>query len=86
MVNHLSRAESYYARSMLRAKATKWLDSSHIVGWLEDRKIVELLFGKGVHFELISRSKDILRVLSEFRRYASFCFRNGNETISFHFI
>jgi hypothetical protein len=64
---------------MLRAKATKWLDASYIVGWLEERKIVELLFGKGVHFELISRSKDILRVLSEFRRYTTHTLTSFSE-------
>jgi len=44
-------------------KVTKWLDTKTIVDWLEEMKIVELLFGKGVHFELISRSKDILSLL-----------------------
>lgn len=45
------------------------MSTSFIVGWLEEKQIVDLLFGKGLHFELISRSKDILRVLSEFKRY-----------------
>jgi hypothetical protein len=56
---------------MLKSKSTKWLTTAYVVGWLEEKQVVELLFGKGVHFELISRSKDILRVLSEFRRYSS---------------
>lgn len=59
----------YYGRSMLKSKSTKWLTTAYVVGWLEEKQVVELLFGKGVHFELISRSKDILRVLSEFRRF-----------------
>jgi hypothetical protein len=54
---------------MLKPKCTKWLTTAMVVAWLEEKQIVELLFGKGVHFELISRSKDILRVLSEYRRF-----------------
>lgn len=44
---------------------TKWITVPYMIKWLQKYMIVEELFGKKIHYELASRSQDILRLLTE---------------------
>ncbi|KAL6068267.1 USP domain-containing protein, variant 2 [Balamuthia mandrillaris] len=60
----------YAARRMQRlSSSAKWLTKQRMANWLEGKGIVEELFGKKMHIELISRSRDVLSLLVESNKF-----------------
>ena len=48
---------------------TKWITVPYMIAWLQKVNIVEELFGKKIHSELVGRSQDILRLLTQHNQF-----------------
>ena len=56
--------QNYYPNSSHNRKSlatTKWLTSELLLNWMEDKKVIDTLFGVKMHQELLKRSNEIFK-------------------------